>query len=223
MRRFIPILVLILVWSQTVLANSLTVKAYVDIAPSPFPLNNSTINAWVDTVNNQINTGTFVNMEHGALVGSTDSLPLESVVYPFPGYESGNAVAFMFWLPGVTQASQLSPIARIVGNDSAGDFYMSSLDGQAYNFGDLSDPNQGWAPIALNYKSNGAIATILTAWGDYPDDGQKFWRGEFQLPNSSVVGLTSNIVPTPSAVWAGMVLLGTLGAAKLRGRKAKQA
>ena len=215
---------------------ALDIQLYADSAP------NGDVSGWKTQTFPEVVAGTFTDMENGTHPGTLTFAPSDAIVYSVPNY--GNRLMWTYWIPNMT-VNQLAGMNFQVKTafDWDGVAYTTDWDTGAYL---PDTANAGWGTPAswINYNG-GVIGAFGNSWwavhGTDPNSPdyytgvtqadidalgndmlayQTYWTGEVRYQdangNYQTMDLQLNVVPEPTTMLAGALLLLPFGASTLR-------
>jgi hypothetical protein len=235
MKRYLIVATMLFTTIVTTSWADIQLQLYPDSAP------NGNVAGWKAQVFPQVVAGTFENMENGTRPGTTTFNPSDAIVYSVPNY--GNRLMWTYWIPNMT-VNQLAGMNFQVKTafDWDGVAYTTDWNTGA----PLADgANVGWGTPAswINYNG-GVIGAFGNSWwavhGTDPNSPdyytgvtqgdinglagdmlayQTYWTGEVQYQDADgthTMDLQLNLVPEPTTMMAGALLLLPFGASTLR-------
>ena len=213
---------------------AIDIQFYADSAP------NGNVSGWKTQTFPEVVAGTFTDMENGTHPGTLTFAPSDAIVYSVQNY--GNRLMWTYWIPNMT-VNQLAGMNFQVKTAFDWDGVAYTTD---WNTGDsLADgANVGWGTPAswINYNG-GVIGAFGNSWWAVHGDGtnpdyytgvtqadidalgndmlanQTYWTGEIQYQDADgthTMNLQLNLVPEPTTMIAGALLLLPFGASTLR-------
>ena len=219
---------------------AINVQLYADTAPNAYGSPNYA--PWAAQAFNDVAAGTFTDMRSGAYPGTLAFVPSDAIVYS--DGDLGKRLTWIYWIPNTTVAQLTAMNFQVkdvcdwdgiaytydwnTGNtvvDAANVGWIMPGSWQNYNggvigaFGDAWWAVHGDDPNAPNYFSGVTQADIDALASDMLAN-QTYWTGEIQYTDANGVliqeNLQLNLVPEPTTMIAGALLLLPFGATTLR-------